>query len=107
MQIFIPRLLELLRAADKTKPLIEVNQHSLYYNINRICRENELPEVGTHGLRHSFASLAYHLQIPKEIAMEIGGWQNDKIMSEIYTHLAAADINEHRERLKKFYSELT
>lgn len=107
VQIFIPRLLELLRAADKTKPLIEVNQHSLYYNINRICRENELPEVGTHGLRHSFASLAYHLQIPKEIAMEIGGWQNDKIMSEIYTHLAAADINEHRERLKKFYSELT
>ncbi len=107
VQIFIPRLLELLQVADKSKPMIDVNQHSLYYNINRICRENELPEVGTHGLRHSFASLAYHLQIPKEIAMEIGGWQNDKIMSEIYTHLAAADINEHRERLKKFYSELT
>lgn len=106
VQIFIPRLLELLQAADKSKPLIEVNQHSLYYNINRICRENKLPEVGIHGLRHSFASLAYHLQIPKEIAMEIGGWQNDKIMSEIYTHLAAADINEHRERLKHFYASL-
>lgn len=106
VQIFIPRLYDLLAAADKSKPLITVNQHSLYYNINRICRENDLPEVGTHGLRHSFASLAYHLQIPKEIAMEIGGWQNDKIMSEIYTHLAAADINEHREKLKAFYQTL-
>lgn len=106
VKIFIPRLLDLLQSADKSKPLIEVNQHSLYYNINRICRENALPEVGIHGLRHSFASLAYHLQIPKEIAMEIGGWQNDKIMSEIYTHLAAADINEHRERLKAFYAKL-
>lgn len=103
-QILIPRLIELLKAADKTKPLTCCTPPSLWRKINRICAANDLPEVGVHGLRHSFASLAYHLQIPKEIAMAIGGWKNDTVMSEIYTHLAAADINEHREKIKAFFS---
>lgn len=106
IEIVIPRLLELLRSADKSKPITCCTPPSLWRKINRICAAHDLPEVGVHGLRHSFASLSYHLRIPKEIAMEIGGWQNDGIMNEIYTHLAAADVNEHREKLKRFYDQI-
>lgn len=106
IQIFIPRLLELLHTADKSQPLTSCNPTLLWRKINRICAANDLPEVGIHGLRHSFASLAYHLEIPKEIAMEIGGWKNDKVMSEIYTHLAAADVNVHREKIKEFFARI-
>lgn len=106
IEIIIPRLLELLRTADKSQPFTCCTPPSLWRKINRICAANDLPQVGVHGLRHSFASLAYHLQIPKEIAMAIGGWENDKIMSDIYTHLAAADVNEHRERFKSFFAQI-
>lgn len=104
--ILIPRLLDLLSSADNDSKLTCCTPPALWRKINRICKANNLPEVGVHGLRHSFASLAYHLQIPKEIAMEIGGWKNDKIMDEIYTHLAAADVNEHRERIKEFFAQI-
>lgn len=106
IEIVIPRLLELMRAADKSKPIVSCSPDTLLRHVNRVCEQNDLPKVGVHGLRHSFASLAYHLRIPKEIAREIGGWKNDLVMDEIYTHLAAADVNEHRERIKAFYSEL-
>ena len=107
IEIVIPRLLDLMKAADKSKPITNCSPDTLLRQVNRICEQNNLPKVGVHGLRHSFASLAYHLRIPKEIAREIGGWKNDIFMDDIYTHLAAADVNEHRERLKAFYSEFS
>ena len=55
-------------------------------------------------LRHSFASLSAHLRIPKEISMEIGGWSNDKIMTEIYTHIARSDIERYKNEMWEFYN---
>lgn len=106
INILIPQLLAALKAADKSKPLINFSQSALYKYINRICAVNGLPQVGIHGLRHSFASLAYHLGIPKEITMQIGGWQNDAVMSDIYTHLALTDIDVHRAKIQDFYARI-
>lgn len=75
----------------------------LYKHINAVCRREGLPEVGIHGLRHSFASLAYHLQIPEKIAMEIGGWSDDGTMKKIYTHLAQKDIAERARDFSNFF----
>ncbi len=58
----------------------------LYANINKICETAGLPQVGVHGLRHSFASLSHHLNVPEEEAMEIGGWKDSQTMKKIYTH---------------------
>lgn len=73
--------------------------------INEICAANGLPEVGNHGLRHSFASLAYHLQIPEKIAMEIGGWADDGTMHKIYTHLAQKDIAKRAQQFSDFFDK--
>ena len=61
--------------------------------------------MGVHGLRHSFASLAYHLQIPEKIAMEIGGWSDDGTMRKIYTHLAQKDIADRAKDFSNFFVE--
>ena len=68
-----------------------------------MCRKNGLPEVGLHGLRHSFASLAYHLGISERVAMRIGGWSNTATMHEIYTHLASADIAKSAAALLQYF----
>ncbi|MDR1589760.1 MAG: hypothetical protein LBS51_06160, partial [Oscillospiraceae bacterium] len=54
-------------------------------------------------LRHSFASLAYHLNVPEKIAMQIGGWADDKTMRKIYTHIASKDIEKYTSELVKFF----
>lgn len=89
----IPPLLAALETAErKGDHVVTMGGDTVLKQVNKICRDNDLPEVGLHGLRHSFASLAYHLQIPEMIAAEIGGWDDLGTMHKIYTHLAKADI---------------
>ena len=100
----IPPLRAALEAAErKSEYVVPYNGSWIYQRINEICKANGLPEVGVHGLRHSFASLAYHLQIPEKIAMEIGGWSDDGTMRKIYTHLAQKDIADRAKDFTNFF----
>ena len=100
----IPPLMEALKSADrKSEYVVTLNGSWIYTRINEICEANGLPKVGNHGLRHSFASLAYHLQIPEKIAMEIGGWADDGTMRKIYTHLSQKDIAKRAEDFRNFF----
>lgn len=101
----IPPLKAALAAVeDKQGYVVKLSGQSVYRRVNKICRRLEFPEVGNHGLRHSFASLAYHLQIPEKIAMEIGGWANDQTMRKIYTHLSQRDIAKRSKDFTNFFS---
>ena len=102
VNIVIPRLNELIDG--KEGKLITTNPTTLYGSINDICRQNSLPTVGVHGLRHSFASLAYHLGWSELTTMREGGWSNPDTVHRIYTHLAAQDANEDIQKMKDFYS---
>lgn len=100
----IPPLQEALENTEQTgEYVVKMQCSGIYRHVNRVCAANDLPLVGNHGLRHSFASLAYHLQIPEKIAMEIGGWANDQTMRKIYTHLARRDIAKRSSDFSNFF----
>ena len=103
VHIVIPRLHELLDGADGL--LVTTKPNTTYVQVNRICEAVGLPKVGVHGLRHSFASLAYHLGWSEATTMREGGWSNSKTVHEIYTHLASQDANEDIQRMKDFYKK--
>ena len=104
--ILIPELSAAIeRDRQPMGKVLTCSQNTLRRNCKQICKDNGLPEVGVHGLRHSFASLAYHLQMPERIAMEIGGWENDKTMKEIYTQIARSDIERYKTAMYDFYRE--
>lgn len=89
----IPPLQEALEAAQKTDAhVVSMHPDTIIKRVREICAESGLPQIGLHELRHSFASLAYHLQIPEMIAAEIGGWDDLATMRNIYTHLSQNDI---------------
>lgn len=105
----IPQLLEALSNMDSYKPddfVVEMPTNTIYAHINRVCKCNGLPLVGLHGLRHSFASLAYHLGMPAKIAMEIGGWSNDQTMQKIYTHIAQTDRIKSQNQMLTYFKKL-
>lgn len=77
-----------------------LREHSL-----KICAANGLPPVGLHGLRHSFASLAYHLNVPEKITMEIGGWSDNQTMRRIYTHIAKSDVKRYEDAFSSFFKQ--
>jgi integrase len=102
VNIVIPRINDLI--ANKNGRLITTNPTTLYGSINDVCRSAGLPEVGVHGLRHSFASLAYHLRWSEATTMREGGWSDPAVVHRIYTHLANQDANEDIKSMQDFYS---
>jgi integrase len=102
VHIVIPRLETLLKGISGA--LVTVKPNTPYIEINRVCKAVGLPQVGVHGLRHSFASLAYHLGWSEATTMREGGWSNSKTVHDIYTHLAAQDANADIERMRQFYT---
>ena len=96
----IPPLYDALMAAPKDSAfIVNAATCTLFKHISKICQENNLPEVGMHGLRHSFASLAYHMGIP-----EIGGWKDLGTMHKIYTHLAEQDIAKRSREFTDYFA---
>lgn len=100
--ILIPRLAELLKEGGEGF-IVEISPRTLGYRINRHCLSAGLPPVGTHGLRHSFASLAYHLGVPEAECMQMGGWSSVSTMRKIYTHIAAQDAEKHAAAISEFF----
>ena len=105
--IMIPRLREMLpeaMAAADGGALVQGSLNTLYVQINRVCDAAGLPRVGVHGLRRSFASLAYHLRWSELETMRVGGWSDFNTMRKIYTKLAERDKSAAVQKMEQFYS---
>lgn len=104
--IMIPRLKELVDGVPQDEPLITIAPNTMRKQINRVCKDAGLPEVGVHGLRHSFASLAYHIGLPERECMEIGGWADRTTMHKIYTHIGTATRQQSINKMSEFYKSI-
>ena len=103
--IMIPRLSELIAAAPDGL-LVRGDAKTLRLQMNRICKAAGLPEVGVHGLRRSFASLAYKLGLSERQTMEMGGWADLSTMHGIYIQLSKDDMAKAGNAMKEFYASL-
>lgn len=101
----IDPLYAVLSAVDnKTGPVVKVHPATMNTRINKACAAAGVPEVGCHGLRHSFASLCHILNIPAAVAMEIGGWADRATMDRIYTHVSKRDKNSYQNAFTAHFS---
>lgn len=89
---------------NKTGAVVKVKPTTMLNRINRACVAAGVPEVGCHGLRHSFASLCHILNIPAAVAMEIGGWADRATMDRIYTHVSKRDKNSYQNAFTAHFS---
>ena len=100
----IPQLRDAVASADKTNPLVYPgNPNQIWQSVNRICKREGLPEVGVHGLRRSFASLAYHLGMSEEVTMRTGGWSDIATMRKVYTKVSQKDILDQAQIFQSFF----
>lgn len=103
----LPQLREAVQAANRRgEYAVACNPNTIWSATNRACRKAGLPEIGTHGLRRSFASLAYHLNMPEAVTMKAGGWSDIYTMRKIYTKVSEKDVADHGQRYEAFFSNL-
>lgn len=104
--VLIPELSAALERDRKPSgSVMPCTQNNLRVACRNICKRAGVTEVTPHGLRHSFASLAYHLRMPEQIAMEIGGWADTSTMRRIYTHVAQSDIKRYQDAMGAFFQK--
>ena len=102
--IMIPRLHELLSSIEnKDGAVCSCNIATPYEQINRICRDNNLPEIGMHGLRRSFASLGYHLGLSELEIMSVGGWSDFQTIHKFYLYLSEEDKKSGVQKVTDFF----
>lgn len=100
----IQPLQEALEAEDHTgKYVVNITEGTIRRHYKEASERAGVPYVGAHGLRHSFASLACHLGMREETAMQVGGWADYHTMKKIYTHVTAEDIVQDSDLLLEFY----
>lgn len=107
MPIMIPRLKVLLEEQKGTPETFVVSVHpsTIRLHIRKTCESLGMPNVGIHGLRHSFASLGYHLGMSESEIMEIGGWDDYTTVRNIYRHLAMSDKKAASNKMAAFYKK--
>lgn len=104
--IMIPQLLDALKAIpDKTGPVVTIKGGTLLDDIKRACTKAGVTVVSNHGLRHSFASLCFYLEIPDRQIQEWGGWKDNAILHRIYIRLAASMESDNQKTFTRFFQE--
>ena len=102
VHIVIPRLETLLNGVSGA--LVTVQPNTPYVEINRVCKAVGLPQVGVHGLRHSYISLCFHLGWDIQTVMREGGYSNFQTVNNVYRHLASQDANANINSMREFYA---
>ena len=102
--IIMPRLLELAAGKPKEENVAPFTDSQLYRAINAVCEANDLPKIGVHGLRHTFASICFYKGIPEKAIMEMGGWSDPTILRDIYTHVSDRQKESYVKTLSEFFT---
>lgn len=106
VHLMIPQLIDAMKAVpDKTGHVVNCAPNTIYRNINSVCKSIGLEKVGVHGLRRSFASLAYSLKWSAKHTQEAGGWKNESTMQKFYIKLSAKDKNNDIENMERFFMD--
>lgn len=101
--VLIPRVSNLVKESSAKGYLVTQSAESVSKRVDKLCEELDFPKVGFHGLRHSFASLAYYVGLSELETMRLGGWKDPAVMRRIYTHLASRKKDEAKTKLTGFF----
>ena len=81
-EIHILTLYETIEAAEEVAK-------EVYKAFKRVLKNNNLPDMRFHDLRHYQASILHALGVPDKYIMQRGGWTTDSTLKNIYQHTMA------------------
>lgn len=85
--------------------IVPMNGRTIYKKYKRILRNNNLPDITFHDLRHMNASTMLALGIPDKYAMERGGWSSPHVMKSVYQHTFTAEREAVDDKIDEFFEQ--
>ena len=107
----MPEYIEKVLLAEKEKStgdfVIPYHPCKMYDRLKRICKNEGLPQIRFHDLRHSSASVMLALNIPSYYAQRRGGWATDNMLKNVYGHTLETKRNEFDDVIDAFFERLS
>lgn len=79
-----------------------IHRQNIYMRSKRVAKFAGLPDIGTHGWRHTHASMLFESGVTMKEAQERLGHASIQMTMNIYTHLSQKSKDETVEKLAKF-----
>ena len=83
-------IMDLLRfskgGAAPTDHVVKIKGNCLYQRLQVILKNNDLPSIRFHDLRHTCCTIMAALNVPEKYMMTRGGWSSPSVMRQVYTH---------------------
>lgn len=98
-------LLELIGKVDFSDDdfIIADSGRAIYARFVRLLKNNGLPHMKFHDLRHLNASVMVKLGIPDKYAMERGGWKTDDVMKSVYQHTFSSERDSVDDKIDEYF----
>lgn len=72
--------------AAPTDHVVDIKGNCLYQRLRVILKNNDLPSIRFHDLRHTCCTIMAALNVPEKYMMTRGGWSSPSVMRQVYTH---------------------
>lgn len=92
---------------DNDIQFVHTHPNNIGKHLTRICKENHLPHMRLHDLRHQNASIMLALGTPDKYAMERGGWSSNTTMKKIYQHTLDDKRAEVTRNINAYFDDIT
>lgn len=102
-------ILDKLRDAQQfsaSDHVVTIKGNCLYQRLKVILKNNGLPDIRFHDLRHTSASVMVLLNVPDKYAQRRGGWSTPNTMRAVYQHTMASKQNSVDAQIDNFFSAL-
>lgn len=94
------------KISDISGNIVNLNPTQISHRFPHLLKQAGLPNFRFHDLRHYSASIQHALGIPDAYIMQRGGWNNDKVLKEVYRHTLSQEeekanqiANEHFKKI--------
>lgn len=86
--------------------VVTIRGNCMYHRLKVILKNNGLPDIRFHDLRHTAASIGLLLNVPEKYMMARGGWSSPRTMRTVYQHTMASKRSDVDRQIDSFYSSL-
>lgn len=90
---------------NSNAPIVTVSLPCIRTHLDKLCKDNDIPHIRLHDLRHINASVMGYLNIPLKYAIERGGWDDINTMDKIYQYAFSDEKKMIDDKINGFFTE--
>lgn len=98
---YIKQLIDKLPPEQEYLTVLSAKQ--IRYRFNKLLRNNNIPHICFHDLRHISASIMLQIGIPDKYQMERGGWSTNSTLKRVYQHTFSDVRKQVDEQINDYY----